>query len=628
MNGRWNQEELAKGMGCIRFKIAFLSLFVFVSAPIADAQRTLFVEPAESVSWDEIVARDAAAARSPRVQRVIPFISLHEPIEIGAPSRLGAATLPEPPEDLEHGVALGPRTADSFAGLEDDNSRIPPDTMGAVGASHLMVMLNSQVRIQSKTGYTISTVSLSSFWSSLTGFPFDPNLVYDQRDERWLATCDADDNSTSSSVFFAISDTSDPTGVWTFYQFDADFENDEWADYPGFGYNKNWAVITNNMFTVDAGESFTFTGVKMWVIDKSTALAGGILTMTVFPTGFDTLGGIDGITLQPCATFGEEDTLYLLDNSDWSAGGTFLLRLTRITGTPASPEFSFVPDAGGIFAGTGTFLVANNFNTALINAAQAGSAELVETNGPRLLNAVFRNGRVWGAHSGGLPVAPASSDRSAVFWYELDPALLDTTSPIVQSGVIDGGPGVHHFFPSIAVNQDDGAVVGFSRSDASRFVEAVYTGRNSGDAAGTMDSITVIKAGEDSYEKDFGSGRVRWGDYSATVVDPSDDTTFWTLQEYAALDTGPLDNNDRWGTWWAKIQNPEQFTPVYVASGHAGSNEGTVSDPFTDLQDALGLLLPGGVINIAGGAYDISTPQTIGKGMTLKRNGGGNVVVQ
>ena len=68
-----------------------------------------------------------------------------------------------------------------------------------------------------------------------------------------------------------------------------------------------------------------------------------------------------------------------------------------------------------------------------------------------------------------------------------------------------------------------------------------------------MDPITTIKAGEDSYVKDFGSGRVRWGDYSATVVDPADDTTFWTIQEYAETDVGPLESDDRWGTWWAKL---------------------------------------------------------------------------
>jgi len=164
---------------------------------------------------------------------------------------------------------------------------------------------------------------------------------------------------------------------------------------------------------------------------------------------------------------------------------------------------------------------------------------------------VYRNGRVWCAHSGGLPVEPSTANRTAVFWYDLNPS--SAASPIVQSGVVDGGTGVHHFSPSITANSSDDVLLGFTRSDSTRYAEAVVTGRESGDTAGTMGSITVIKSGEDSYVKDFGRGSVRWGDYSSTVVDPTDDTTFWTIQEYAATDVGSEQYDDRWGTWWAQV---------------------------------------------------------------------------
>ena len=59
-----------------------------------------------------------------------------------------------------------------------------------------------------------------------------------------------------------------------------------------------------------------------------------------------------------------------------------------------------------------------------------------------------------------------------------------------------------------------------------------------------------LKAGEAPYTKDFGSGRVRWGDYSATVVDPLNDIDMWTIQEYAAT---PDSRGDRWGTWWGQL---------------------------------------------------------------------------
>jgi len=287
--------------------------------------------------------------------------------------------------------------------------------------------------------------------------------------------------------------------------------------------------------------------------------------VTTFPTGFDVAASIDGFTLRPCLTFdASEATLYIVDQAGWKIGDAHLHRLSRITGTGPSPSWSVVP--GSTWTGSGIYLVDTIYNYTQIGAAQLGTSAVIDTNDPRLLNAVYRNGRVWYTHSAGLP-ATTTADRTAVFWYEVNPTSWSGSpfSPMVQSGVLDGGTGVHHFFPSIAVNKDNDAALGFSRSDATKYVEAVVTSRLGADPAGTMDSITVIKAGEDSYEKIFSGVDVRWGDYSATVVDPSDDLSFWTIQEYAETDVGGGPSDDRWGTWWALIGEPStsNIIPIF-----------------------------------------------------------------
>jgi hypothetical protein len=66
------------------------------------------------------------------------------------------------------------------------------------------------------------------------------------------------------------------------------------------------------------------------------------------------------------------------------------------------------------------------------------------------------------------------------------------------------------------------------------------------DLPNTMESEVMLKAGEASYFKDFGTGENRWGDFTATVVDPVDDTSMWTIQEYAG-------QSNMWGTWWGSI---------------------------------------------------------------------------
>src|SRR2546428_1978554 len=69
--------------------------------------------------------------------------------------------------------AASPLPASSFPALGEISSRPPPpDTMGAVGPNHLMVMLNPGVRIQDRAGGVISTVSFSNFCSALG--PLDP----------------------------------------------------------------------------------------------------------------------------------------------------------------------------------------------------------------------------------------------------------------------------------------------------------------------------------------------------------------------------------------------------------------------------------------------------------------------
>jgi hypothetical protein len=521
----------------------------------ASPSERIVVPPAGRVGWKELVRGELPRPLDRRL--VMPVHRKPPPRRISAGLGFSDAGDPlnQPPTPAGQPAAGCPpvdgftRTGASFQALPDAAWLIPPDTMGAVGPEHVMTMINTEVRIQDRRGTILGTVSLQTFWTTgtgLQGFPFDPKLVYDALSGRWIATCDADPGRSSSSVFFAISETGDPTGDWTFYGFDADATNRTWADYPGFGVNSNWIAITNNMFgTSDSN----YYGVKMWVIDKSSALAGGALRVSIFDVGFDTTSGFTGFTMLPCVTHdADQPALFLLDNFWIDDDDTPLIRLSQLTGTPASPKWSVLP--GSIYEGSGLFRVENVFNFSQPNASQKGDNRRIETNDPRLMNAVFRNGRVWVTHTGGLP-AGTLSDRVAIFWYQLNATALP--QPIVQSGVIEGGRNRYYFFPSIAVNCADDVCIGFSRSDSTRYVEACYTVRLAADPPATMRNIVVIKEGESPYFKDFGSGSNRWGDYSATVVDPIDDRTFWTIQEYAAQRVGNKDNDSRWGTWWARI---------------------------------------------------------------------------
>jgi hypothetical protein len=312
------------------------------------------------------------------------------------------------------------------------------------------------------------------------------------------------------------------------------------------GYNQTWIVLTANMFNVVGGAS---AGPKMWVADKSTI--GGPLTVSVFPAGFmAALHGNGGSSTVASRAMDATDPNMYLMNDSFSSGGTFLLQYTQISGTGAAPTIAGLP--GSPFGGSNSlFFVTTNFSGTQLTMAQVGDARFISPFSIRMASVVQRNGKLWCANTGGLPTSGVNS--TGVIWHESDPALAPL-SPLVQSGAIAGGAGSASLYPSIAVNCGEDVLVGYSFGDATRHPEAAYSLRLGTDAAGTMGPRTLLKAGESSYWKNFGVGTTaQWGLYSSTAVDPNDDTTMWTLQEYAAQRVGPADNDSRWGTWWGRV---------------------------------------------------------------------------
>ncbi|MCH2129134.1 MAG: hypothetical protein MK179_08325, partial [Pirellulaceae bacterium] len=69
--------------------------------------------------------------------------------------------------------------------------------------------------------------------------------------------------------------------------------------------------------------------------------------------------------------------------------------------------------------------------------------------------------------------------------------------------------------------------------------------------------LTQLIAGAAPYERLDGSNRNRWGDYSATVLDPLNDQHFWTFQEYA-IDT------DQWAIRVTQIIVPEPSSSILL----------------------------------------------------------------
>ena len=481
-------------------------------------------------------------------------------VETGSPSTASALAAPSLPSSP---APSAPALDSSFAGLGNPphgEDVIPPDTMGAAGPSHLVSILNSDFGVFDKaTGQELQKSSLQSFWGSLgTGpgepanFPFDPKILYDQHSGsgRFIAVTLGGKSAPGSWIMIAVSATSDPTGVWIKWAVPADMDGTvqtgNFADFPGLGVDAFNVYVTANMFSAAGAGQYS----KVWVIPKAQLLAASPpVTITWFefpdPPGSD-------FTMQPAHTFGTPGAEYFLFEGFPNRLG--VAWIDNLAGTPVWHPPLQVP------------VTPYTSTNSLPDAPQFGTDCTVDTADTRMLHAVYRNGSVWATHHVAGP-----SGNVEVAWYRINPG----TGALVSQGRV-GDPNRWYYYPSIAVNKDNVAAIGFSGSWANEFVGGYYT--IIPPSTGTAEAVALLKAGEAFYAKSFSSGENRWGDFSATVVDPTDDTSFWTLQEYAMthvtftdINNNPVDRS-RWGTWWGKFapDNPPAPPLPPVPSGGDG----------------------------------------------------------
>jgi hypothetical protein len=139
-------------------------------------------------------------------------------------------------------------------------------------------------------------------------------------------------------------------------------------------------------------------------------------------------------------------------------------------------------------------------------------------------NCVYRNGSLWFTHPIFLP-ATGTTTRSSTQWWQVNPA----TGAVQQVGRIDDASGtVCTFYPSIAVNANNDAVVSYCIFSPDYYQSAAYNFRNASDPAGTMPNSLFYASGGNV--NDYG----RTGDYGETVVDPNDDNSIWAINQISS----------------------------------------------------------------------------------------------
>ncbi len=496
-----------------------------------------------TVTWSELVAREktfraitsASVKGQEKTARTLTPLN-PESVYIQEPFPIVGLEAAPPDVSGTTGVA-SPALSAQFEG-SPPAGLTPPDTHGAAGPNHLVVALNGSVKTMNKDGSGVSSVGTGTFWSSVPGslsFIFDPRVFYDPHIGRFVMIYAADYGNINSSVLLAVSASSDPTASWYQYRFYSDGGDGTTSttsvDFPHLGFTATHLTITANMLRFSDGN---FDGINVWSVPTDADFLSG----TAATPTMSFLIGV-GSNVCPVRTYDAAETIQYLVTPHLPFAGR--IRIHTLV-HPSTYTYTAYYAQGTAYVSQST-------------APQLDSATNLDVGTDRVQSALIRNGSLWCVQAvdvGGLGAAK---------WWEIDATPgSPTLGDLIQSGTIeDPGGSLHFFYPSIAVNANDDVLIGFSGSSTTTYVGCYYAYRTAATPVGQFDDPVLYKAGLGPYTRVVQS-RNRWGDYSNTCVDPADDLTLWTIQEYAAAS-----NNN--GTWWGKLGGGADPISVNVTPG-------------------------------------------------------------
>jgi len=405
----------------------------------------------------------------------------------------------------------------------------PSDSHGAVGVTNIVTVKNVTIGVYNKTtcGVVAAEQPLKTFFAP-TGVPstatlFDPRIIWDKWTNRFFMEAESSDSTNKDQYqYFAVS--KDGTGTtWWLYRvtlsqgtskFCKSATNSFW-DYPNIGSSRGvnpatasgqgrW-FITANDFPASGGA----TGALL-SIDKAASLTGGSVVIKCF-------AGLPA-NLAPPIVLDPSTTSQLL--SPGSGGGSAIQRRNLFAATTG--------------AGGDTLTAIANVTipswVAPPPAAQPNGVTLDTIDGRFQSASIQSRGFIWNVHSIGL------SGFSKVRMYRLSTSSAVTTPTLVFTPTTTTA-GEHLFNPSVTTASGAVNAPAFitatrtipSSATSGRATTLVFAGLN----ASTSSFDWQVNSLGQSPSQFTGCTECRWGDYSATQIDPSASGVAWGFNQMA-----------------------------------------------------------------------------------------------
>jgi hypothetical protein len=430
----------------------------------------------------------------------------------------------------------------NFPGISFTGAGVP-DTVGDVGASHIIQSVNGGTRVQiwdksTPTPNLLTTFNMDSLGTGVCASGFgDPIVIYDRNADRWVLM---EFVTSGTNLCVYVSQTPDPvSGGWYAYS----FVPPSFPDYPKLSV---WPTDANG----GAG-SYVVTanaGVAVYAMERGPMLAGnpagfmnfnlpglaGFLFETVTPAD------VDGPTPPP-----EGAPAVLMRHRD-----------TEVHNGPAAPgdllemwhlDVDWVTSANTTLGQIPSIDVAE-FSSELCGLVSFSCIDQ-PNSGTNLdpLREVIMHRLQYMHHDDGFEtlvgnfvVDVSGTEQGGIRWFELRRTGGASDAWMLHQEGTYSIDGDSRWMGASAMDQSGNIALAYNVSSAVTFPGLRYTGRVADDPPG------VMTAGETSLvEGSNPSGTNRYGDYAAMGLDPEDDCTFWFTGEYNVAST--------WSTRWASF---------------------------------------------------------------------------
>jgi len=491
----------------------------------------------------------------------------------------------------------------------------PPDQALCVGNGFVLESVNTAIRVRNGTGGVLAgPIALNQFFGlapefkrtppvAFGDFTTDPKCYFDDAADRWFLTAVQLSVVPATGAFeghskllLAVSASGDPTGAFNLFSIDVTNNGTNgtpnhagcpcFGDQPLIGADANGFYITTNEFPIfTAG----FHGAMVYAMSKA-ALAGGSLG-TVVSIHEPNLAEGQAYSLQPATTppgaayaSANGGTEYFLSALEFTGGLDnriavwSLTNTSSLSSTPALVMQFKVLDSEVYGAPPAMIqkdgptplrdLIKSPLAPQLLGVKSTTEAlPLLNSNDDRMNQAVYVNGKVWGALNT-VVKSPTGAVRTAIAWFAVTPTTGATLDGAVSSQGYIAITNNNLAFPAIAANAaGTKVIVAFSLVGPDFYPSAAYA-----TLVPAATNVKVVAAGvgpADGFtgypREDPGDGGVeRWGDYSAAATDEAGGLWFATesINQACSLNTFLSTNFTcgstrtilaNWGTTIAKV---------------------------------------------------------------------------